>query len=77
MESQELNLPLMMDTGDGVTFSPINTVVVTKGMDNDGDICYAVALSEGTDVVSALALLNYGLIDIENRVKTLVAPDQS
>lgn len=66
----------MMDTGTGITISPITTVVISKGMDNDGDICYAVALSEGTDIVDALALIHYARLDIESRVKELVAPEQ-
>lgn len=73
--AEAFGLPLNIDTGQGVSISPIASLVVVKGMDQDGSICYAVALSDDLDIMDALALIHYGRIDIENRVKTLVAPE--
>lgn len=67
-------LPLVLNAG-GLTISPINTVVITKGMDSEGDIVYAVAMTEGLDLMDALALIHYGRIDVEARVSKIVAPN--
>lgn len=74
MEATALGLPLMIDAQDeaGTTFSPISTLVVSKGMDSEGRTVYALALSEGMDIVDALALAHYALIDISKRVETVV-----
>ena len=74
MEATALGLPLMIDAQDeaGNVFSPISTLVVSKGMDSEGRTVYALALSEGMDIVDALALAQYAIIDINNRVEQIV-----
>jgi len=72
MESTALGLPLLIDSGTGTEFSPISTFVVSKGMDTEGNIVYALAFSEGMDIIDALALVQYALLDVNERVKRLV-----
>jgi hypothetical protein len=67
-------MPLNINTGDH-TISPINTVTIIKGMDSDGDIVYALAMSEGMDIVDALALTQYAWIDVQERVKRVVTAE--
>ena len=67
----EFGMPLFLNTGDS-TISPINTVTVIKGMDEDGDIVYALAMSEGMDIVDALALVHYAMIDVTSKVEQVV-----
>ena len=76
MEPTALGLPLLIDANneDGDTFSPISTLVVCKGMDMEGKTVYALAFSEGIDIIDALALAQYAIIDINERVKQFVAP---
>jgi len=74
MDATAFGLPLIIDSKDehGTTFSPISTLVVSKGMDSEGNIVYALALSEGMDIIDALALAQYAIIDINNRVESIV-----
>jgi hypothetical protein len=71
MEEEVFGMPFKINTGE-TTISPINTLTVIKGMDSDGDIVYALAMSEGMDIVDALALAQYAIIDINNRVEQVV-----
>lgn len=72
--AEQMGMPLTLDTGNGQTISPISTLIVTKAMDAEGDIVYGIAMSDGMDIMDALALAQYAIIDINERVKAIVAP---
>ena len=69
---QALGMDLDWEDEEGVTISPLSCILISKGIDNDGDEVYAVMHTEGLTDVEALGMLNFGKLHCEDMVKATI-----
>lgn len=76
MDYTVLGMPLNLVDEKGVTISPLSALVVIKAIDNEGDIVYTLANTEGVTPVEGLGMINFGKLYLEHLVKYSVAASE-
>lgn len=60
-----LGIPLDVGGDDLITeLQPVNALVVVKGLDEDGDVCYATAATEGLSAIECLGMAEYAALKL-------------
>ena len=61
-----LGMPLNVEAGDGIAAcQPICGLVVVKALDEDGEVCYFTAATDGLKSVECLGMARYAVLRLE------------
>jgi hypothetical protein len=77
-DSLILGMPLDVSAGDAITsVQPLCGFIVVKGLDEDGEVVYCTAATEGLQSVECLGMAEYAVLKLKRGIARRIDEDRN